>query len=149
MKKVLAMTIFALFVAITGSVNAASSDTVYWKGDSDLPIWVERDDGSKMVFRISSARMLDMNFKSSFRYREFIVFDVYEMESNGSVEEHPVGSNGGYGMFYNPSTEEYMVVYRESRRFPKGQELTIDNPYQRKICAMLVHESHQHGKLST
>ena len=148
MKKFLSILMLALFVAVMSSANAAAVETVYLNGDSDLPIWVERNDGSKMVFRISSARMLDMNFKSSFRYREFILFDVYEIESNGSVEEHPVGPNGGYGMFYNPSTEEYMVVYRESRRFPNGQELTIDNPYQRKICAMLVRESHQHGKLS-
>ena len=62
-----------------------------------------------------------MNFKSSVPYREFMVFDAYEIESDGSVDAHSVDTNGDCGMFYNP--------------------------YQRKICAMFVRESHQYDKL--
>ena len=149
MKKFFAATLLALFIVLTSSASATSSDTVYWHSDGDLPVWVQRNDGSMLVFRISSARLLDITFKSSAPFDEFIVFDVYEIESDGSVSEHPIGSNGGYGMFYNSSRKTYSVVYRESRRFPDGQQIDIENPYQRKICAMLVRESHQHGRISS
>lgn len=112
----------------------------YWKGDTDCPIWVLRDDNSMLVFRISSARELDAAFTKN---RKLLLFDVYEIESNGSIKESQAGHNG-YGLLYNADT--YVVLYPESRRFPSGQELKIENQYQLKICNMLIRESRLHDK---
>lgn len=106
------------------------------------PIWVARDDGSMVVFKISSARELDANFKEN---KKLVLFDVYDIESNGKITEHPIGPNGGYGLFYNQY--EYLVFYPESERFPNGQHIKIENSYQTKICNMLIHESRQNDKI--
>ena len=126
------------------NVSKAGSAEVkieYWKGDTDCPIWVARDDGSMVVFKLSSARELDANFKEN---KKLVLFDVCDIESNSKITEHPIGPNGGYGLFYNQY--EYLVFYPESERFPNGQHIKVENPYQTKICNMLIHESRQHDK---
>lgn len=122
-------------------VGAVDSDTVYYQGDTNYPIWVERSDGSMIVFKISSAREADLQFKQG---KKLIVFDAYEYETDGSVTKHPVGPNGGYGLLYN--SQSYWIFYPESKRFPDGQQLDIENPYQLKICHILIAESRKHPK---
>ena len=143
MRTFLSAVIFSVTVAVFNFTNAANVEIAYWNGDPDFPIWVERDDNSKVVFKISSARELDAKFTQN---RKLILFDVYDIESNGRIIEHLIGPNGGYGLFYNNNT--FVVFYPESRRFPEGQQIEIENPYQIKICKILINESYQHDKMS-
>lgn len=107
----------------------------YWNGDEDFPIWVLRDDKSMIAIRLSTARILDADFTEG---RKLILFDAYDIETDGKITEHLIGPKGGYGLWYNQNTNYYMVFYPESRRFPEGKQIMIENPYQTKICKKLI-----------
>lgn len=123
--------IFALFVAVTSSANAASVETAYWHGDSDFPIFTQRDDGSLTIFQISSARIkVADEYSGDF----MIIFAAYEVDGNGNMTEYAVNGSDNFSILVDGSMRNfYTVRYPHTKRFPRCEIFYVENPYQIKI----------------
>ena len=100
-----------------------------------MPIFTERDDGSLMVFRISSARVkVADQFSGDF----MIIFTAYDVDANGNVTEYAVNGSDNFSILVDGSMRDsYTVRYPHIKRFPKGEIFYVENPYQIKICRMI------------
>ena len=129
------MSVVALLIILTSSASAATVDTVYWHGDRDCPIFTERDDGSLMVFKISSARVKVSDAASG----DFmIIFTAYDVDSNGNVTEYTLNGSDNFSILVDGSMRDsYTVRYPHMKRFPRGEIFYVENPYQIKICRMI------------
>lgn len=107
--------------------TAAEVEIEYWKGDSNCPIWVERKDGSMIVFKLDTAYL-----KARDGGDMVIELKGYEIDSGGNIDEY------NYTIFVWPNDPiRYEAFYNRTKRFPQGQHFFIENPYQIKICRMI------------
>jgi len=108
--------------------SAAEVEIAYWKGDSNCPIWVERNDGSKIVFKIDSAYVKARDYNGD----TVIELKGYEIDAAGNIDEY------SYSIFVWPNDPiRYEAYYNKTKRFLQGQHFFIENPYQIKICRMI------------
>ena len=121
--------VFSSQIATIETVFAADVNIAYWNGDTNCPIWVERSDGSKIVFKINSAYI---KARDNFNGDTVIELKGYEIDSMGNSDEY------NYSIFVWPNDEiRYEAYYNKTKRFPNGQHFFIENPYQIKICQMI------------
>ena len=135
MKMFLICAVLSVIFVLTASADAAAVETAYWKGDRDCPIFTERDDGSLMVFKISSARIKVSDAASG----DFmIIFTAYDVDSNGAVTELSISDYDHCSIIVDGSMRDsYTVRYPHMKRFPRGEIFYVENPYQIKICRMI------------
>lgn len=134
MKKFLSVILLALGIIFGSQIinvstaSAADVDIAYWNGDKNCPIWVERNDGSKIVFKLNSAYIKARDYNGD----TVIELRGYEIDSAGNSDEY------NYSIFVWPNDPiRYEAYYNKSKRFPKGEHFFIENPYQIKICRMI------------
>lgn len=128
MKKILSVMLFSVVILLSVQVNAAEVKIEYWNGDNNFPIWVERKDGSMIVFKLDSAYIKARAADSD----TVIELNGYEIDSSGNRDEYR------YSIFVWPNDEiRYEAFYNKTKRFPNGQHFFIENPYQIKICRMI------------
>ena len=127
LKKFLSVMVLAVGIIFSSQVNAAEVKIEYWNGNSNYPIWVERKDGSMIVFKLDSAYV-----KARDGGDTVIELKGYEIDFYGNQDEY------NYSIFVWPNEPiRYEAFYNKTKRFPKGQHFFIENPYQMKICRMI------------
>lgn len=126
------------FIGSGGSSGGNTSGVEYWKGDKNCPIFVERDDGSMVVFKKSSAREVDKTYSNG---DKVFIFTGYEVSYDGYFQEY-----GWYGVIYNDKQNYYEVFYPQTPTFPDGQRVNINNDYQRKVCNAMMKAAADHEK---
>lgn len=129
MKKVFSAILATVIILYSANfASAAEVEIVYWKGDSNCPIWVERNDGSKIVFKIDSAYVKARDYNGD----TVIELKGYEIDTARNIDEYK------YSIFVWPNDPiRYEAYYNKTKRFPQGQHFFIENPYQIKICRMI------------
>ena len=135
------LTIFIILLIIGYLFGDGAEDKIdYWKGDKNCPIFVQRDDGSMVVFKKDSAREVDRYYSNG---DKLIVFQGYEVEPDGYFRMY-----GYYGVFYNKSDKFYEVIYPQTMNFPGGQRFTIKNDYQINVCKVMIDAAAKYDKLN-
>lgn len=130
MKKFFAVILTAAVIILYNAnfTSAAEVEIAYWKGDTNCPIWVERNDGSKIVFKMDSAYVKAHDYNGD----TIIELKGYEIDAAGNIDEYK------YSIFVWPNDPiRYEAYYNKTKKFPQGQHFFIENPYQIKICRMI------------
>ena len=129
--------ILGIIIAILGGDGSSGVD--YWKGDKNCPIFVERDDGSLVAFKKSTARQVDGNFPNG---DEVFVCTGYEVTYDDFFQEYD-----GYIVIHNDKNDYYGVIYPKTANFPDGYQIDIENDYQRKVLKAIMKASSDNPKL--
>lgn len=142
------MMLFAV-LSTAGICEAVDNDptTVYYRGERDFPVWVERDDYSRIVFRLSTARVIAGSVvKEGDTDALMIIVDGYEIDPSGYITSREIRDarkpSDCYVIMYalHSRTDSFnaRVMYPISSRFPNGTLVDVDNPYQFEICAKII-----------
>lgn len=125
-RKIFCFVLF-LFFNFYSLTSAGNIYIQYFENNENLPIFVERNDGSMVVFKLNSAH-LSKKFQPQ-SGGSVIAVTGFEIEPSMEYTTHE------YSIWCDRG--EYTVFYPKTPRFPNGENFYVENPYQIKVCRIV------------